>query len=256
MPFPSSLALKNFFVPGSRPAYQAGQVIDFGDYVLRLKVNGRARRISLRIDNKTGEAVVTAPKLGHLKDAVDFARSRHDWILDKRRDQPQPEAFAPGVVIQIKGHAVTLAEQSGIISARPVQQTDGSWHLVSSGDAKTYARRIERYLRQQALKALQVETDHYAEQLSVSGVKISLFDARGRWGSCTPSRKTIRYSWRIIMAPVAVLKYLCAHECAHLRHPDHSDRFWTEVTGLFGDYKPARKWLKSHGTDLFRYQSP
>lgn len=244
--------LKSLFK--SDPAYTPGQVLDFGAYVLRLKVNARARRISLRIDNKTGEAVVTAPRVKHLKDAVDFARTRHDWIIEKRAGQAAPEAFAPGQILMIKGHAVTLAEKGGVISARPEQQDDGSWQLISSGDGKTYARRIERYLRQQALKTLQVETDRYAGMLGVTGVKISLFDAKGRWGSCTPTRKTIRYSWRIILAPVAVLNYLVAHEVSHLKHPDHSPRFWAEVTGLYGPYKPARDWLKKRGQELFKYQ--
>lgn len=237
------------------PAYAAGQAIDFGDYVLRLKVNARARRISLRIDNKTGEAVVTAPRPKHLKDAVAFAKSRHDWIIEHRRAQPQPERFAPGLTIQIRGHSVILAQKAGVITARPLQLEDGSWQLVTSGDETLFARRIERYLRQQALKTLQTETDRYAGMLDVSGVKISLFDAKGRWGSCTPARKTIRYSWRVILAPPKVLEYLVAHECAHLRHPDHSERFWNEVTAMFGDYKPARKWLKTHGQTLFRYSS-
>jgi predicted metal-dependent hydrolase len=236
-------------------AYAAGDVIDCGEYKLRLKVNARARRISLRIDAKSGEAVVTAPRPRNLADAVDFARSRHDWILQHRRDQGTPEPFASGMTLSIRGHVVTLAEKAGVITARPVQAEDGSWQLVTSGDEKLFARRIERYLRQQALKVLQTETDRYAGMLGVSGVKISLFDARGRWGSCTPGRKTIRYSWRVILAPPKVLEYLVAHECAHLRHPDHSDRFWGEVTAMFGDYKPARKWLKTQGHTLFKYSS-
>lgn len=234
--------------------YEPGQALDFGDYVLRLKVNPRARRISLRIDNKSGEAIVTAPRLRHLKDAVAFARTRHDWIIEKRGQSVRAEAFAPGQSITIKGHPVTLAEKAGVISARPMQQADGTWLLVSSGDEAAYRRRIERYLRQQALQSLKTETDRFAAKLGVTGVKISLFDAKGRWGSCTPARKTIRYSWRIILAPPQVLGYLAAHECAHLRHPDHSPAFWATVTELFGPYKQARDWLKKHGQDLFRYQ--
>ena len=235
--------------------YAAGDLLDCGEYKLRLKVNARARRISLRIDARSGEAVVTAPRPKHLADAVDFARSRHDWILQHRRNQDAPQAFAPGMALAIRGHTVTLAEKAGVITARPMQTDDGSWQLVTSGDEKLFARRIERYLRQQALKTLQTETDRYAAMLGVSGVKISLFDARGRWGSCTPARKAIRYSWRAILAPPRVLEYLVAHECAHLRHPDHSDRFWNEVTAMFGDYKPARKWLKTEGHTLFKYSS-
>jgi len=243
--------LKAFLKP--EPPYAEGQVLDFGDYRLWLKVNARARRISLRIDNKTGDAVVTVPRARHLKDAVDFARTRHDWIIEKRAGQTAPQPFAPGVEIPIRGTPVMLAERSGVISPRAEQQPDGSWRLVSSGDAATYARRIQRYLRQQALKTLQAETDRFSARLGVTGVKVSLFDAKARWGSCTPLRRAIRYSWRVILAPPEVLSYLVAHEVAHLRHPDHSPRFWAEVTALYGPYKPARDWLKKRGQELFRY---
>lgn len=232
-----------------KSGYVAGQVIDCGDYSLRLKVNTRARRISLRIDSRTGEAVVTAPRARQLGDAVAFARGRHDWIL-RHRTAVTTTVFAPGLVLTVAGRSITLAERAGVISPRLEQDS-----LVTSGDATTYARRVQRWLRQQALQRLQAETDAYAAKLGVSGVKVSLFDARGRWGSCTPARKTIRYSWRVILAPPSVLSYLCAHEAAHLRHPDHSPRFWAEVTSLYGgDYRPARDWLKQQGQDLFRYK--
>ena len=235
--------------------YEPGQSLDFGDYTLRLRVNARARRISLRIDNKTGDAIVTAPRPKHLKDAVEFARTRHDWILQTRRGQAKPEPFAPGTVISIKGHAVTLAERAGVISPKAEQAEDGSWLLVTSGDGAAYAKRIERYLKQLAAKTLQAETEAYAAKLGVTGVKVSLNDPKGRWGSCTPSRKTIRYSWRIIIAPPQVRQYLVAHEVSHLRHPDHSPAFWNCVTEVFGGaYKPHRDWLKKRGHELFRFQ--
>ncbi len=240
---------------GTSTAYAPGDVIDCGDYQLRLKVNARARRISLRIDNKTGDAVVTAPKERMLGDAVDFARSRHEWVLSTRRGQSRPQPFAPGMVLSIRGHDVTLAHRAGVVTPKAEAQADGSWLLVTSGDDATYARRIERYLRQQAQKTFEAETAKYVAMLGHAGVKVSLFDAKARWGSCTPMRKTIRYSWRVIMAPKAVLSYLCAHEVAHLKHPDHSPRFWAEVTALYGgNYKPARDWLKKQGHTLFRYQ--
>ncbi|MDI7775970.1 SprT family zinc-dependent metalloprotease [Asticcacaulis sp. EMRT-3] len=237
-----------------RAGFAPDQVIDCGDYNLRLKVNPRARRISLRLDSRTGEVVVTAPRPRLLGDAVAFARSRHDWILKTRRAPPPVQSFAPGLRLDIKGHSVVLAESAGVITPRPVQDVDGGWRLVSSGDAKTYAKRIERYLRQQALKAFQTQTDLYAAKLGVSGVKVTLFDAKARWGSCTPGRKAIRYSWRVILAPYEVLTYLAAHEVGHLKHPDHSPAFWATVSELYGgDYRQARQWLKEQGHSLFRY---
>ena len=234
-------------------AYEPGQVLDFGDYLVRLRVSERARRISVRIDNRTGDAIVTAPRPKYLKDAVEFAKTRHDWILQTRRGQSRPVPFSPGMQLAIKGYPVVLAERTGVISPK-AEQVEGAWQLVTSGDAATFSRRVERYLRTQAQKTFQAETDRLSAKLGFSGVKVSLFDAHARWGSCSPSKKSIRYSWRVIMAPTDVLVYLAAHEVAHLRHPDHSPAFWATVTELFGKpYKPARAWLKTRGHELFKY---
>ncbi|MFO0286763.1 MAG: YgjP-like metallopeptidase domain-containing protein, partial [Brevundimonas sp.] len=70
------------------------------------------------------------------------------------------------------------------------------------------------------------------------------------WGSCTPRRRSIRYSWRIVMAPPAVLDYLAAHEVAHLVRADHSPAFWAVVFDLVGDPTPHRRWLRDHGATL------
>lgn len=235
------------------PRYDDGDTVDAGDYVLHLKVNPRARAFKVRVD-RGGKVVVTASRARYLDDAIAFARTQHGWITAQLAKCVAATPFAPGLGLTIAGHAVTLAARDGVITPKAEQQADGSWHLVSSGDDRTYARRIERYLRQQALKLLTAETDRLAAQLGFTGIRTSLFDARARWGSCTPRRKAIRYSWRMIMAPKPVLTYLVAHEVSHLKHPDHSPRFWAEVAGLYGDCKAARKWLKTEGRSLFKYQ--
>ena len=49
---------------------------------------------------------------------------------------------------------------------------------------------------------------------------VSVGDAGSRWGSCS-SQGRIRLSWRLILAPPAVRRYVVAHEVAHLVHLDH-----------------------------------
>jgi hypothetical protein len=56
------------------------------------------------------------------------------------------------------------------------------------------------------------------------------------------------------MTPPEVLDYVAAHEVAHLAQMNHSAAFWAEVERIYGDYKPPRRWLKKHGSDLHRYQ--
>ena len=46
-----------------------------------------------------------------------------------------------------------------------------------------------------------------------------------RWGSCTPSDRTIRISDRLQGVPSWVLDTVLLHELAHLLHPEHSPEF-------------------------------
>jgi predicted metal-dependent hydrolase len=96
-------------------------------------------------------------------------------------------------------------------------------------------------------------SDAYSERLGKSYARISIRDTRSRWGSCSSSG-TLMYSWRLIMAPDVVLDYVAAHEVAHLAEMNHSAAYWDGVQRIFGDYKPARRWLKKEGNMLHRYR--
>lgn len=50
-----------------------------------------------------------------------------------------------------------------------------------------------------------------------------------RWGSCTPSIRSIRISSRLAREPGWVLDYVIVHELAHLEVDDHGPRFWSLV---------------------------
>jgi predicted metal-dependent hydrolase len=52
---------------------------------------------------------------------------------------------------------------------------------------------------------------------------------RARYGSCTPTDRTIRLSDRIAPYPAWVRDYVLVHELAHLAVPDHSAAFWALV---------------------------
>jgi predicted metal-dependent hydrolase len=79
-----------------------------------------------------------------------------------------------------------------------------------------------------------------------------LRDTSSRWGSCS-AKGALNFSWRLILAPPFVLDYLAAHETAHLRHHDHSDRFWALTKSLCPEMERAEAWLKAHGAHLHRY---
>ncbi len=50
-----------------------------------------------------------------------------------------------------------------------------------------------------------------------------------RWGSCTPSDRSIRLSTRLQGMPAWVIDYVLVHELAHLIEAGHTPAFWAWV---------------------------
>ena len=231
-----------------KPRLAHGDVIEVEGVRVRLKVHAAARRVSLRVDGR-GEAVAIAPNERRLAEAAAFARTKADWLRTRSAHAPSRTGFAPGAVIPLRGEPVRLAASGNAAAARLVRTPDGP-AIVSGGEGDAFARRVGRLLQREARADLTARTEVHARALGLPAPKVALGDPKSRWGSCTPGRGSIRYSWRLILAPPFVLDYVAAHEVAHLVHADHSPRFWTVVKTLLGDEKAGRQWLKAHGRDL------
>jgi predicted metal-dependent hydrolase len=125
--------------------------------------------------------------------------------------------------------------------------------ILTGGPLETIEPRLLRWLKQQARVVLERETRACADKADVTVARIGIGDPLSRWGSCSESG-SIRYSWRLILAPDWVLRATVAHEVAHRVHMNHGPAFHALVAGLFGaDPAPARLWLRRHGAGLHRF---
>jgi predicted metal-dependent hydrolase len=237
------------------PRLTHGQLVEVAGLSLRLNVNARARRISLRLDTARREVVLTAPSARRLSDAIAFAATRTAWIADRLAELPPVLALAPGALIPLEGRPCRL-ERAAMRIAPSIKPASGEEiaRLIAYGEGAAYARAVVRALRGQALARLGERTAHHCAALGVRAPAIALQDARTRWGSCRKAGAgrdaSIRYNWRLVLAPPHVLDYVAAHECAHLIEANHGSRFWGIVKATYGDPKAAQSWLKTHGSEL------
>ena len=215
----------------------------------RLSVNPRARRLSIRIDGRAGEAVLVAPSERGLAQAVAFARTKSNWMRQRLAERPESAPLEPGAVVPLYGRPTRLVAVGGAGAARLIDGPDGPY-IQSGGEGEAFSRRVQNLFRRLARQVLLERTEHHLRALGQRPVTVSIADTRSRWGSCSPHNRSIRYSWRVIMAPPAVADYLAAHEVAHLVHADHSPAYWLVVQRLVGDHRPFRKWLRDNGPAL------
>lgn len=214
---------------------------------IRVRRNKRARRLTLRVSHGGDAVSMTLPPRFPLTEAEAFALSREDWIRARIDEAPSGVRIDPGAVVPVHGVDRILSVGGGR-TARLVND-----RLEVPGQGQVFRDRLRQFLRLQAREALAVACDHYAGVTDKRYNRLTLRDTRSRWGSCSSSGN-LMFSWRLIMAPPAVLDYVAAHEVAHLTHMHHGDEFWDLVEAIKPGYRDARTWLRDHGASLHRFR--
>jgi predicted metal-dependent hydrolase len=70
-----------------------------------------------------------------------------------------------------------------------------------------------------------------------------------RWGSCSADG-TLNFHWRVMQLPPRIIEYIVVHELAHIKTPDHTERFWQTLGSAMPDYVDRKTWLKKKGGAL------
>ena len=218
---------------------------DGGKTVVRLVVNPRATRISVKIDPKSRAPIAVAPRERDLEKAAAFAAERVDWIAAGLKSLPPATPLEPGCFITVRGQACRLVH-SRVKGTRFLGEP---YRLEVAAPEGAFASRVKLALRDEAEKDLDRAVARHAVRLNVSPKKITIKDMASRYGSCAPDGK-LAFTWRLILAPAKVLDYVAAHEVAHLREMNHSPRFWAHVKATYGDPSWAKKWLRENGQAL------
>lgn len=213
-----------------------------------VKRSALARRISLRIDPVRGPVMVLPPK-AKLADAERFLIAHRIWLAERMARLPGKVALTDGAQVPILGvpHPIRHAPEA----KRGVWVEDGA--LVVSGRVEHVGRRVADFLKAEAKRLILPQAHDLAARLDRKPGRVSVKDTRSRWGSCS-SAGDLAFSWRLVLAPEWVLTYVVAHEVAHLVEMNHSPAFWAVVDRLVGDSHAPRRWLKSHGPGLHRFE--
>jgi predicted metal-dependent hydrolase len=211
---------------------------------LRFVRHARARRYVLRV-SRQGEAVVTVPRRGSLRDARRFAEGHRAWIARERA--AHAEAIARSRPLDVGDAVMFRGEPRAIQRGAAVSLSiDGALVPLVGGDVDESVR---RWLRAEARSTLPPRLRSLASTHGLAVHGVSLRNQRTRWGSCSSDGR-ISLNWRLVQMPDDVRDYVLLHELMHLRVRNHSPRFWREVEKVCPDYERARRWLRERGQEL------
>lgn len=211
---------------------------------VRLRRHAGARRMVLRVSHLGLAPTLTLPPGVSLSRARAFLVDQESWIRGHLAAVSCPVMVTDGAVLPFRGGELTIRAET----ARRIVAS-ASELVVPAG--RPAGPMVAGWLREEARRDVVAASERYAAALGVRIGWISLRDPRSRWGSCSHAGD-LMYSWRLVMAPPAVLDYVAAHEVAHMVELNHSPAFWAVVERLVPDYARPREWLRLRGSSLHR----
>ena len=209
-----------------------------------------ARRISLRVSKIDGRTTLSFPPGVSARELERFLARHRDWLLESAGAATDRHPVRAGGLLPVEGVMRRIESEPGP-GTGPVRLELG--RLVVPGAAECAAARLRGYLRTLARDVISGEIDTFSGRSGRRPGRLAIRDTRSRWGSCS-ARGDLMFSWRLIMAPPTVRRYVVAHEVAHLTHLNHSRAFWDHVEWLMPGHAEWRSWLRRNGPGLHRYR--
>ncbi len=216
------------------------------DYILLRRPYRKTISIEVTSKNK----VVVKTSKGYPDKLINqFVSNKSKWIqkqLDfnkKTRKPPLKRSYNPGENYLYLGNYYKLL----LLEGKPSVYLRGQ-DLLFSGPRRyllskqCIKKKLKAWYRFQAHKMILERVSFFEKVFRVSVSDLKIKDFRRSWGNCS-SKGQVSFSLYLIMAPIAVIDYVVAHELAHLIVPNHSDKFWKLLQNFIPDYKQRKKWL-------------
>ena len=234
--------------------------VRFGNTTIDYEVRrSERRRKTVQITMNGGGVQVAAPMTTPDGELQAIVRRRAPWILSHASGEmleAAPKRFVSGETLPYLGRNVRMIVDTGDVRS-PEVRFDHWRFLVTApkalnGDERyePIRRAVVGWYRDRAAKRLPSVVERWWPRLGQGDMpQILVRDQRQRWGSCAPDG-TLRFNWRAMMLPPALIEYVVVHELAHLTHRNHSTDFWDLVSKAMPDAQQRRQRLREAGRSL------
>ena len=207
----------------------------------------RARRLTVRVFH-SGRVEVVVPSRTSRNAVERFLERHRPWIEKKRaearKNAAPPEPFPPAFV-ELAGASEAWRIHAGGGTGRLKLRVVAPGLLSLTGattDARAVLNVMRRWLTVRAGEVLAPLLEECAREMGLPFRRVAVRRQRTRWGSCS-TRGTISLNCCLLFQRPEVVRYLLVHELAHVRHMNHSARFWDLVAQYCPDCRQLDREL-------------
>jgi predicted metal-dependent hydrolase len=187
---------------------------------------------------------MVVPPRARPRDVEAFLALHREWIETKRaqalRNRPTPQIFPPPAIhFPLTGERWRLHVAGGSGRVRVVARVDDTGSALSidgTGTASALRTALRAWLLRAARPRLEPRVAAWSAATGIDYSQVAIRRQRSRWGSCS-ARGTISLNACLLFQRPEVVDYLVVHELTHVKHMNHSARFWQAVERNCADWR-------------------
>lgn len=221
-----------------------------------IKKNSRSRRIRLRV-SPDGQVQISMPSFGSEQKALDFVRSKSEWILKQQQDiKAGLTIFTSETCFKTKFHLLKIirvehSKVSAMVGNGIVQINVPYKYSYQHPAVQQFIRRvIVQVMRQEARVYLPQRLNDLAKICNLRFENVYVKHVKSRWGSCS-SVNNINLNLHLMRLPDRLTDYVILHELAHVAEKNHGPRFWHLLEQICPGARKLDKELKQYHVDIF-----
>lgn len=210
--------------------------IDYGRTRIAYHLTRSSRRKHLGITVQNDKVSVAAPSDLCTLNIQKHLKNKAAWILAKidlsRKVPPHyPRELISGETLEYLGRQYQLRVSKYRNRPQSIKLIGGHFRLELGSQGDSGQNLLKNWYQDHLTKKLQNLVRHYAGILNLSTPPIQIRDLGQRWGSCGKNG-TLYFHWQLARLSMTKISFVCAHEVAHLRVPNHNAQFQSLLARL------------------------
>jgi predicted metal-dependent hydrolase len=197
------------------------------------------------------------------KEAIAFAEEHRAWIeRAAKRTKPQRDAYEESRVFGLPTHLdfplaneiwlidyIPTAAQSVSVRFDGLRRQEGAkqvFALKVRGDIANEAlcrKVLARFVAKRAKELIPPFAYKVCQEIGAKPHGVTVNNRKSAWGVCTGAGD-IRIDRKVLFFPTDMARQVILHEAAHLKHLNHSERFYEELFSYEGSTREAEKAVK------------
>lgn len=207
------------------------------------------KNVHLTVHPPSGSVRITAPQRMKVDTIRVFAIAKLPWIRQQQKRIRAQERETPREYLSRESHYVwgrryllKVVEHDAPAAVRLTPRT----LLLRVRSGTGVARKqelIADWYRAELRMAAEPLVAKWEARLGVSVRRLFVQRMKTKWGSCSPTSRSIRLNTELAKKPPECLEYLVVHELAHLIESTHNERFLAVLDEHLPQWRHRRELL-------------